>query len=435
MYARFRARRRRRPAIAALGVALVLVLGACDTQPATDISHDAATLNARGACSGTMNGIWQYELRRVGGPWNSVGPLHPFACGASGAETAIQSHRATGLQPNTTYQYRIRAYENNSAREYFFDSTGADRGTNYDQFTTRPHPHPTSWNYGGANRTVDTDAEIDAVIAYLRAESTRDARWDGLSPTDQVTIVAAGAYERWGEEPPPFDTSGFSASVEVFDGVGDVDAPFPTDEIQQGWDYEPTAGDAGLGVILVAAAGCLKWCDDAWKAGRGLGGKLYGKLKKTKKPRSRPRNWRVLRPEQQWTQWAGSRPSYRLGQNLASGGQVKPVLSFQAHHIVASGARYARTAQQILARCFDVLGIGPNHPRNGVWLPATDADGARHGLPSNPGIATQHYYHNVNRSLWKNYYFGGLTHQRSCERVGAALDLLKAAIKRNELPY
>jgi hypothetical protein len=147
MHARFRARRRRRPAIAALGVALVLVLGACDTQPATDITYNAATLNARGACYGTMNGIWQYELRRVGGPWNSVGPLHPFACGASGAETAIQSHRATGLQPNTTYQYRIRAYENNSAREYYFDSTGADRGTNYDQFTTRPYSP--SWSFGG----------------------------------------------------------------------------------------------------------------------------------------------------------------------------------------------------------------------------------------------------------------------------------------------
>jgi len=151
MYASFRARRRRRPAIAALGVALVLVLGACDTQPATDITHNAATLNARGACSGTMNGIWQYELRRVGGPWNSVGPLHPFACGASGAETAIQSHRATGLAPNTTYQYRIRAYENNSAREYFFDSTGADRGTNYDQFRTLPS------NGGGTIQSSQVD--------------------------------------------------------------------------------------------------------------------------------------------------------------------------------------------------------------------------------------------------------------------------------------
>lgn len=190
MYARFRPRRRRRPAIAALGVALVFVLGACDTQPATDVTSNAATLNARGACYGTMNGIWQYELRRVGGPWNSVGPLHPFACGASGAETAIQSHRATGLVPNTTYQYRIRAYENNSAREYFFDSTGADRGTNYDQFTTLPS-YPTSWNYGGANHSVDTDAEALAVVqALLTAGSAAasDALTAGLTPADRAFV-------------------------------------------------------------------------------------------------------------------------------------------------------------------------------------------------------------------------------------------------------
>jgi hypothetical protein len=112
------------------------VLGACDTQPATDVRTDSAVLNARGACYGNMNGLWQYELRRVGGPWNSVGPLHPFACGGSGAETAIQSHRATGLAPGTTYQYRIRAWENNTGREYYFDSQGNDRGTNYDSFRT-----------------------------------------------------------------------------------------------------------------------------------------------------------------------------------------------------------------------------------------------------------------------------------------------------------
>lgn len=191
MHARFRARRRRRPAIAALGVALVVVLGACDTQPATDITHNAATLNARGACYGTMNGIWQYELRRVGGPWNSVGPLHPFACGASGAETAIQSHRATGLQPNTTYQYRIRAYENNSAREYYFDSTGADRGTNYDQFRTLPS-YPTSWNYGGANHSVDTDAERGELLgAMLASEAAYGSLLSGLSPGDLAAFRVA----------------------------------------------------------------------------------------------------------------------------------------------------------------------------------------------------------------------------------------------------
>jgi hypothetical protein len=190
MYARFRARRRRRPAIAALGVALVLVLGACDTQPATEVTHNSAVLNARGACYGTMNGIWQYELRRVGGPWNSVGPLHPFACGASGAETPIQSHRATGLVPNTTYQYRIRAYENNSAREYYFDSTGADRGTNYDQFTTLPS-YPTSARYGGANGRVDTAAEALAVVEALMSagsDAASDALASGLAPSDREYV-------------------------------------------------------------------------------------------------------------------------------------------------------------------------------------------------------------------------------------------------------
>jgi hypothetical protein len=135
MYARFRARRRRRPAIAALGVGLVLVLGACDTQPATDVTYDAATLNAKGACAAGMSGSWQYQLRRPSGAFSNVGPSFPFSCGSNSGEVALQSHRVGGLAPGTLYQFRIVSRLSNG-QVLTFDRNGTNGGTAYDQFRT-----------------------------------------------------------------------------------------------------------------------------------------------------------------------------------------------------------------------------------------------------------------------------------------------------------
>jgi hypothetical protein len=194
-----------------------LVFGACDTQPATDVTFNAATLNAKGACSGNMNGLWQYELRRVGGPWTSVGPLHPFACGGSGGETPIQSHRATGLQPNITYQYRIRAWENNSGREYYFDSQGNDRGTNYDSFRTYS----------------ESDWSVICAQNPARAGCHEEDHWGGSDGTDSVecedgaTVCSAARQKQCkGKRGNPLNN--------FFDHEGGTFSPLPGKQIMYG---------------------------------------------------------------------------------------------------------------------------------------------------------------------------------------------------------
>jgi hypothetical protein len=294
------------------------------------------------------------------------------------------------------------------------------------------YPHPTSVRYGGADYTINTDAEVEAAIA---AVGNGSATWEGLTDDDKVTLAAADAYVAWGEEAALDDPEGEIGTWEVSDTLEPVGEDFfPASDVIETYpdegDYDYQGGPAII--IAIAVAGCKKFCDDAAK-------KLFkgGKngVKKVKKPR--PKNWKQRRPAKDWVVKAGSNPSQKLTANLTAAGRTRPS-GWAAHHIVAAGSRYARKAQEILGRC----GLGPNDAINGVYLPLTesarDAYNPADPRPRHGPIHTQWYYHNVNEIISKNYYGGTQTlesHETRCTRALEALNAIGDAIRANKFPY
>lgn len=129
-------RRNRRLGLVAVLVA-VMALAACDTQPATDVTQGAATLNAKGACFAGTTGNWWYQLRNVsrGQGFSDVSPGYSYSCAATTGEVALTSYRVGNLVPGDLYQFRIRATTNGTS--YTYDSNGAQGGGNYDSFRTQ----------------------------------------------------------------------------------------------------------------------------------------------------------------------------------------------------------------------------------------------------------------------------------------------------------
>jgi hypothetical protein len=117
------------------GAVAVMVLAACDTQPATNVTAMTATLNGKGACAQGTSGNWWYQLRPAGGTFRDVGPAHAYACTANTGEFAFEPFTVDGLKPNTTYQFRLRATVNGTS--YTFDAAGTKNGTSFDSFRTR----------------------------------------------------------------------------------------------------------------------------------------------------------------------------------------------------------------------------------------------------------------------------------------------------------
>ncbi len=136
MFTRIRALRTR-PAGVLGALLLVLVLGACDTQPATEVDAGNAVLNGKGACTAGVSGYWYYQLRNAsaGGSFEPVGPRHDFGCASNTGEVALESYRVTGLTPQTRYQFRIASRLSDGSTQRW-DSNGTNDGTAYDSFTT-----------------------------------------------------------------------------------------------------------------------------------------------------------------------------------------------------------------------------------------------------------------------------------------------------------
>lgn len=85
-----------------------------------------------------------------------------------------------------------------------------------------------------------------------------------------------------------------------------------------------------------------------------------------------------------------------------------------------------RNAQEVLADCISDNKIAPNDASNGVWI--------REDL--HRGMHTQHHYNNVNRTLSRNYYFGGgFTRAQRCGQVKEALRIIKEALEAGAFPY
>ena len=98
----------KRATSAVIAASAVVALAACEgqTNPATSVTHDAATLHASLRCDRDERGDYGGEYRRVGtSAWTQVG-RQTFDCGA-GADSHEESFRVGRLQPSTSYEFRV----------------------------------------------------------------------------------------------------------------------------------------------------------------------------------------------------------------------------------------------------------------------------------------------------------------------------------------
>jgi hypothetical protein len=117
---------------------LVLVLGACETDPATNVTQTEATLNAKGKCYKGLNGWSRFQLRdaTAGGSFFGVGDRYTYNCGSDTGYVQFDGRRIGGLSPGRGYEFRLRT-ELNNGQQFWTDSVGTQGGTNYDSFITQ----------------------------------------------------------------------------------------------------------------------------------------------------------------------------------------------------------------------------------------------------------------------------------------------------------
>jgi RHS repeat-associated protein len=89
------------------------------------------------------------------------------------------------------------------------------------------------------------------------------------------------------------------------------------------------------------------------------------------------------------------RPRGRLRDRMKAAGDNPPDQSYQAHHIVADGAKRAQPARDTLAR----FSIDLNDPVNGVWLPANKNSPKVDNAAVHSPLHSNDYYDYVNESL------------------------------------
>jgi hypothetical protein len=128
---------RRKLKFVATAVFLALVIGACETDPATNVTHNAATLNAKGRCYAGLNGWSRFQLRNVttGGTFAGVGDRYVYNCGGDSQVVQFDPRHIGGLTPGHLYQFRLRT-ELSNGQQFWTDSVGTKGGTNYDSFRT-----------------------------------------------------------------------------------------------------------------------------------------------------------------------------------------------------------------------------------------------------------------------------------------------------------
>lgn len=212
MQEHFRARWRRRAAVLAAAALVVLVFSACETDPATDVTSTAATLNGKGRCYNGLSGWWRYQLRdaSAGGSFFGVGPQHPFACSADTGYVAFQAERIGGLTPGRTYQFRIRT-ELNGGEPFWTDSAGTKNGSNYDSFRTPAiqinYQSGNIWNFDESNdpgipnpHGDETQAEASAVKRCKgRFNPLQNLKFFGIfmPPVYSDRLYEAGNLSKW----------------------------------------------------------------------------------------------------------------------------------------------------------------------------------------------------------------------------------------------
>ena len=102
-------------ALVAAALLTLLVTGCASgtTQPATDITDTAATLNGTGNANGVQTTFWfQY------GATTAYGTQTPQKDGGSGTQPSNITERVTSLSPDTTYHFRLVARQSGSPTVY-----------------------------------------------------------------------------------------------------------------------------------------------------------------------------------------------------------------------------------------------------------------------------------------------------------------------------
>jgi hypothetical protein len=125
---------RHREALAALVAVGALTLAGCaGTDPATVTGDTAATLRATAHCPGVLQGEVYFQYQGVGtSTWTDT-PHRGFECHGPAAPIPL-SERVEGLEPGTTYRFRLGVRL--PGGETWADADGHFGGTNYDVFST-----------------------------------------------------------------------------------------------------------------------------------------------------------------------------------------------------------------------------------------------------------------------------------------------------------
>lgn len=162
-----------------------LKLPAGSTQPATSVKSTTATLNATVNPEGTAT-TYQFAY----GTTTSYGaklPLVPKSAG-SGTTAVAASQALTGLQPNTTYHYRIEATsENGSAvgKDGTFETEAAPVGGS--QLTAMRVSQP----FDGTSSSVSNFATNFSALGWAAGKGSE---WLGWAPVNAFPTVYGASY-------------------------------------------------------------------------------------------------------------------------------------------------------------------------------------------------------------------------------------------------
>jgi hypothetical protein len=237
-------------------IVLALVFAACDTDPASNVTESAATLNGSVNCTyGFGPGTVRFQYQRIdpGGsyPWVNVNGFDSYnnggpwdgrfgKCGATTGEQPVRK-RVSGL-PGQNYQYRLVTTPDGGG-SLCTDSRGdtqpcADaRGQVYDTFSLVQAPPPPADNQPVANFTISPNPAVRGEETTFTSTGTC-----GDGPCSYAWLFEDGEQFDSGN-PGQFTYVGSGSSrtvtLRVTDADGDVDTETKTFGLVDGDDPDP----------------------------------------------------------------------------------------------------------------------------------------------------------------------------------------------------